>query len=179
VKLNFLAICCVGSGMNRLRLLTSLGLILSLALASCTNTQTINDQLPTAGTQNNPPLNNPPGNNPPATDPVTVSSGTFVSVHHTTTGMAKLIKLTDGRFIARLEGFKTDSGPDVRVWVSETSTITDDALQANPYTDLEGLKSTNGNQNYAIPSSVDVGKIKSIVIWCRAAKVAFGGAVLK
>jgi Electron transfer DM13 len=158
--------------------MVSLALVLSLTLVSCTSTQTVNDQLPDAGTQNNPPGNNPPGNNP-ATDPVTRSSGTFVAVHHPTTGTAKLIQLTDGSHVARLEGFKTDSGPDVRVWVSETDTITDDALKTNPYTDLGALKSTNGNQNYAIPGTVDVSKIKSVVIWCRAAAVAFGGAILK
>jgi hypothetical protein len=165
--------------MNRSRLMASLALVLSLTLVSCTSTQTVNDQPPDAGTQNNPPANDPSGNNPPATDPVTRSSGVFVAVHHPTTGTAKLIKLTDGSHVARLEGFKTDSGPDVRVWVSETDTISDDALKANPYTDLGALKSTNGNQNYTIPSTVDVSKIKSIVIWCRAAAVAFGGAILK
>lgn len=180
VRLNLVTITCVPQEMNRFRLIaTGFALVLSLTLASCTNTQTVNEQLPGAGTQNNPPISNPPGNNPPATEPVTISSGAFVSVHHPTTGTAKLIKLTDGSHIARLEGFKTDSGPDVRVWVSESDTITDDALKASAYTDLEALKSTNGNQNYSIPSSVDVSKIKSVVIWCRAAGVAFGGAVLK
>jgi Electron transfer DM13 len=164
-------------------LTTGLGVVLALTLASCNSvsTETINDQLP-SGTQNNPPATTPPGTTPvttpPVTEAITRSSGVFVSVHHPTTGTAKLIKLTDGSFIARLEGFQTDNGPDVHVWVSQTSTISDVALRASPYTDLGTLKSTNGNQNYVIPSSVDVSQIKSIVIWCKAANIAFGGAAL-
>jgi hypothetical protein len=158
-------------------------LTLVLTLASCSvSTQPIDEALPTTGTQNNPPGQNPPANNPPVNNPpvnVTLSSGTFVRVNHATSGTGSLIKLSDGSHIVRLEGFETDQGPDVRVWVSESATLTDAAQRQATYTDLAALKSLKGNQNYAIPKEVDVSKIKSIVIWCRLASVAFGGAVLK
>jgi Electron transfer DM13 len=157
----------------------ALALVLGLTLASCsTSTETINDLLPVPDTQSNPPANNPPSN-PPATGVITLSSGTFVSVNHPTTGTAKLIKLENGSHIVRLENFKTDPGPDVRVWVSETATITDAAQKSAVYTDVGASRSTNGNFNYEIPSSVDVSKIKSVIIWCRAFSVAFGGAALQ
>jgi hypothetical protein len=155
--------------------ISALALVLALASCSTVSTEKVDDQIPAT----NPPVTNPPVTNPPASGPVTLSSGSFVSVHHTTTGTAKLIKLADGSFIARLEGFQTDNGPDVHVWVSQSGTISDDALRASPYTDLAKLKSTNGNQNYVIPSSVDVSQIKSIIIWCKAANIAFGGATLQ
>jgi hypothetical protein len=167
--------------MNRSRLLASLGLALSLTLASCgtVNTQTANDQLPNT---DNPPITNPPGqNNPPVTGPITLSSGTLaeISPGHPTSGMAKLIKLENGNHVLTLEGFQTINGPDVRVWASETATLTNSALNSSAYTDLGALRSTNGNLKYEIPSSVNVSKIKSIIIWCRLAGIAFGGAVLK
>jgi Electron transfer DM13 len=161
--------------MNRSRLLASLGLILSLTLASCgtVSTQTANEQLPIT--------DNPPITNPPVTGPTTLSSGTLaeISPGHPTSGAAKLIKLENGNHVLTLEGFQTINGPDVRVWVSETATLTNAALNSSAYTDLGALRSTNGNLKYEIPSSVEVSKIKSVIIWCRLAGIAFGGAVLK
>jgi hypothetical protein len=167
--------------MNKLTSLTTgLGLILALTLVSCTvSTQTANDQLPATGNQTNQPGQNPPANNPPATGPVTLSSGMFVTVNDPTSGTAKLIKLENGNHIARLEGFKTANGPDVHVWVSESATVTDAAQRSAVYTDLGSLRSTNGDLNYDIPGTVDISKIKSVIIWCKLVGVVFGGATLK
>lgn len=171
--------------MNRSRFLASFGLILSLTLASCgtVNTQTANEQLPITDNQpnTNPPGQNPPGQNLPVTGPTTVSSGTLteISPGHPTSGQVKLIRLEAGNHVVTLEGFQTINGPDVRVWVSETATLTNSALNSSAYTDLGALRSTNGNLKYEIPSSVDVSKVKSIIIWCKLASIAFGGAVLK
>jgi hypothetical protein len=110
-----------------------------------------------------------------------LSSGTLaeITIGHPTSGTAQLIRLEGGKHVARLEEFSTISGPDVHVWVSESATLTNASLRSSGYTDLGLLRSTNGNLNYDIPSTVDVGKIKSIVIWCKLAGIAFGGAVLK
>jgi hypothetical protein len=158
-----------------------LGLLLALTLVSCStvSTEKANDQLPATGSQINPPGQNPPSGSPVATGPVTLSSGAFVTVNHPTSGTAKLIKLENGNHIIRLEGFRTDNGPDVRVWVSETASVTDAAQRSATYTDSGALRSTNGDLNYDIPSKVDIGKIKSVVIWCKLAGIAFGGAVLQ
>ena len=161
---------------NKLTSITAgLGLILALTLVSCgtVNTQTANEQLPIT--------DNPPAQNPPVTGPTTLSSGTLAEITsgHPTSGMAKLIRLENGSHVVTLEGFKTINGPDVRVWVSETATLTNSALNSSAYTDLGALRSTNGNLKYDVPSSVDVSKIKSVIIWCKLASIAFGGAALK
>jgi Electron transfer DM13 len=175
--------------MNRLRSVTTgLGLLLALTLVSCStvSTETINDQLPT-GTQNNPPATTPPGTTPittpPMTEAITLSSGTLAQIApgHPTSGTAKLIKLTDGSYVIRLENLSTVGGPDVRIWASEGSDLSNSGtVGASAYTDLGKIKSTNGNQNYDLKLSAEqVGKIKSVVIWCQSFSVAFGGAVLK
>jgi Electron transfer DM13 len=167
--------------MNRSRLLTRFGLILALTLTSCgtVNTQTANEQLPIT---DNAPITNPPGqNNSPATGPSTLSNGTLaeISPGHPTSGTTKLIRLENGSHVVTLEGFQTVSGPDVRVWVSETATLSNAALNSSAYTDLGALRSTNGNLKYELPKEVDVSKIKSVIIWCKFASIAFGGAALK
>jgi hypothetical protein len=174
--------------MKRSHLLSSLGLALALTLASCgtVNTQTANEQLPVTEPISNPPNQNPPGQNPPVqnppvTGPVTLSSGALaeISPGHPTSGTAKLIRLENGSHVVTLEGFKTVNGPDVRVWVSETATLTNDALKSSAYTNLGALRSTNGNLKYELPKEVDVSKIKSVIIWCEFASIAFGGTALK
>ena len=164
---------------NKLTSITAgLGLILALTLVSCgtVNTQTANEQLPIT---DNPPAQNPPAQNPPVTGSTTLLSGTLdeITSGHPTTGMAKLIRLEAGNHVVTLEGFQTVNGPDVHVWVSETATLTNAALNANAYTDLGALRSTNGNLKYDLPSSVDVSKIKSVIIWCKFASIAFGGEI--
>jgi Electron transfer DM13 len=165
-----------------------LGVVLALTLASCNSvsSETINDQLPTV-TQNNPPATTPPGTTPvttpPVTEAITLSSGSLgeIAPGHPTSGTAKLIKLADGSYLIRLENLSTVGGPDVRIWASEGSDLSNSGtVGASKYTDLGKIKSTNGNQNYDLKLSAEqVVKIKSVVIWCQSFSVAFGGAVLK
>jgi Electron transfer DM13 len=166
--------------MNRFQSIAVSVLVLALTLAACStvSTETINDQVPATGNTGNPPVNNPP-----ASEPVTLSSGSLFEITsgHPTSGTAKLIKLVDGTFIVRLENLQTVGGPDVHVWVSEgTNLANSGTVGASAYTDLGKIKSTNGNQNYDLKLSAEqVGKIKSVVIWCQSFSVAFGGATLK
>jgi hypothetical protein len=170
--------------MNRFQVIGGT-LVLVLALASCStvSTETVNDQVPAAGRANNPPVNNPPVNNLPTGEPVTLSSGNLFEITsgHPTSGTAKLIKLVDGTFIVRLENLQTVGGPDVHVWASEGTNLTNSGtVGASAYTDLGKIKSTNGNQNYDLKLSVEeVAKVKSVIIWCQSFSVAFGGAALK
>jgi hypothetical protein len=153
------------SSMTRFKYTTTgLGLVLALTLASCNtvSTQAINDQV---------------------VEPTTLSSGALAQITpgHPTSGTAKLIKLADGSYVARFENLSTVGGPDVHVWASEGSDLSNSGtVGSSKYTDLGSIKSTNGNQNYVVAlSATEVGKIKSIIIWCKSFSVAFGGATLK
>ena len=46
------------------------------------------------------------------------------------------------------------------------------------FIDLGGLKGNQGNQNYEIPSGVNVDDVESVSIWCRRFSVGFGVAPL-
>jgi hypothetical protein len=170
--------------MNRFQITIGVvALILALASCSTVSTDRINDQVPATSDTVNPPGNNPPVNNLPVSEPVTLSSGNLaeITAGHPTSGTAKLIKLVDGTYIIRLENLQTVGGPDVRIWASEgTNLANSGTVGANAYTDLGKIKSTNGNQNYDLKLSTEqIGKIKSVIIWCQSFSVAFGGAVLK
>jgi Electron transfer DM13 len=179
IRLNFLVIGCVSSDMKRFQItIGAVALILALASCSTVSTDRINDQVPATSNTVNPPVNNLP-----ATDPLTLSSGNLaeITAGHPTSGTAKLIKLVDGTYIIRLENLQTVGGPDVRIWASEgTNLANSGTVGANAYTDLGKIKSTNGNQNYDLKLNTEqIGKVKSVIIWCQSFSVAFGGATLQ
>ena len=102
----------------------------------------------------------------------TDTSGTFVDGDwlHKTQGTAKVIP-TDSGSVLRLENFKTTNGPDLYVYLA-----TDD--KASEFVNLGRLKGSSGNQNYEIPSEVDLSKYNKVLIWCKAFSVLFGTAEL-
>lgn len=117
--------------------------------------------------------------NPPSVTNVTLSSGSFQSFEHTTTGKASLIRLPDGRTIVRLTDFQTSNGPDVKVWLSVNPAK--DAANARDakYVNLGDMKGNSGNQNYEVPAAAAGETWGSVVIWCDRFSVPFGAATLK
>ncbi len=108
-----------------------------------------------------------------------ILSGSFYKVEVRGEGTAKLYKLADGRRILRFEGFATGENTDLFVWLSELAkpATSADAVKS-PHIELTNLKSTLGTQNYEIPASVPTEKIRSIVVWCQPASVAYAAAAL-
>jgi hypothetical protein len=101
-------------------------------------------------------------------------SGNFAGAgdgFHNAEGEAKVIYLEDGNDVLRLENFRVTNGPDLYVYLSTDR-------QASDFVDLGTLKANNGNQNYDIPEGTDLSKYDTVVIWCKAFSVFFGGAEL-
>lgn len=100
-----------------------------------------------------------------------VARGPFTSGAHDTSGTASVVRLASGTRVLTLD-LRTDPGPDLRVYLAAGATGVDEKV------DLGGLKGNRGTQQYAIPASVDTGRFRRVVIWCRAFSVNFGEAVL-
>lgn len=132
---------------------------------------TVNEAAPTAAA--------PEDSSSPSAGPTELASGTFVSQEHETSGSATVIELADGSRTLRLEGFSTNNGPDLHVWLSEK------AAGGNWFkygggrkAQLGELKGNQGSHNYAIPADVELDGLRSVVIWCKRFHVAFGSAPL-
>jgi Electron transfer DM13 len=100
--------------------------------------------------------------------------GNFLGVDdgiHNVEGKAKILTLTDGSQILRLEDFRSTNGPDLHVYLSTDK-------QASDFIDLGRLKANIGNQNYPIPANTDFNKYKYVLIWCQPFSVLFGSAQL-
>jgi hypothetical protein len=104
------------------------------------------------------------------TGPVQIASGEFTNQAHDTSGLATLIEQPNGDRVVTLTRFRTDPGPDVRVYL-----VPDPGGSVKDAVDLGVLKGNKGDQQYDVPAGADAG---AVVIWCRAFTVAFGTATL-
>jgi len=111
--------------------------------------------------------------------PVAVLAGSFHSVAHETKGRATVHRLSDDTRVLRLTEFATSNGPDVRVYLVAAADAADDAtVKQAGFVELGKLKGNQGDQNYAIPSDLDLDKYRAVTIWCRRFGVNFGTAPL-
>ena len=104
----------------------------------------------------------------------TLRTGSFVGVGdgiHNAEGIAKVIPLQDRSNSLRLENLHVTNGPDLYVYIATDKSASD-------FVSLGRLKANNGNQNYDIPSEIDLTKYDTILIWCRPFSVLFGSAEL-
>jgi hypothetical protein len=101
-----------------------------------------------------------------------LASGTFKSDRHATSGTVKLLRSTAGKIFLVFENFKTDNGPDLRVWLSPNT-------GASPYVEAGLLKAVNGNFSYELAASFNHVAYNHVLIWCEDVSVLFGHAVLQ
>jgi len=109
-----------------------------------------------------------------------VLTGRFYGVERFGRGKAELYRLPSGRLALRLAGgFATSPNTDLFVWLS-TAPHPRNTVQAGRarHTVLAALKSTLGEQNYMLPRRFDTKRVRSIVIWCAPARIAYTAATL-
>ena len=89
------------------------------------------------------------------------------------TGVVRIVKIGDDRLV-RFEDVDIAGAPDMYVYLS-------DQTDGRPgtFVDLGKLKATNGSFNYAIPTSVDLATVRSVVVWCRQFSVTVTYASLE
>ena len=92
------------------------------------------------------------------------------STGHNVSGVAKVIE-DNGVKSLRLENFSSTNGPDLKVYLAKDA-------NAASFINLGNLKSTSGNQNYALTGSINLAEYKYILIWCQQFGVLFGSAQL-
>jgi hypothetical protein len=102
------------------------------------------------------------------------TSGTFAGTRdgiHNAKGNARIRNLKDGRAVLKLEDFRVTYGPDLYIYLSMDKGTAD-------YVGLGRLRANAGNQNYEIPSGIDLSRYYDDVSWCKAFSVYFGRAQL-
>lgn len=115
-----------------------------------------------------------------------ISSGTFVSGEHPTSGKVIIVNRNNQRLLRLSKDFETSSmGPDlVLILHRESDVIASTEPPAYPikqgdYVIISPLRSFNGTQTYEIPDNVNLNDFQSVAIWCRRFNATFGTASLK
>lgn len=114
---------------------------------------------------------------------VVVSSGTFISHEHETSGTASIVRHPDGSHQLVLEDLETSNGPDVRVWLSAGPVVEgrDGWFTAgqHEHLDVAAIKGNRGNQVYDLPEGFDPSVWPTVDLWCEDFSVSFGAAALE
>jgi hypothetical protein len=137
---------------------------------------TVNEAAPRRIVAN--PVDPSTGTTPDAGQATVLASGEFRSLEHGTSGRAMVLELANGSRVLRFEALDTSNGPDLHVYLSELAAGDDARGYGEGFVDLGRLKGNKGNQNYAIPTEVDLSRYRSAVIWCKRFAVGFGVAPL-
>ena len=108
-----------------------------------------------------------------------LATGAFHSVAHKSAGTAAILQMPDGRRILRFTNFETSNGPDVRVYLVAANDATDSATVTNAgFVEIAPMKGNIGDQNYDLPSGLDLSKYHAVTIWCKRFSVNFATAPL-
>ncbi len=132
---------------------------------------TLVEDLPVAGA---PPAASASAVSPTAAPLETLRVGQLVRISPADygTGVVRIVGVGADRFV-RFEDVDIAGAPDMYVYLS-------DRTDGRPgqFVDLGRLKATNGSFNHAIPPSVDLSGVRSVVVWCRQFTVTVTYAVL-
>jgi hypothetical protein len=106
---------------------------------------------------------------------IALAAGPFkVADEGSAKGTATVVRRASGDRVLTLTHFAVNNGPDLRVYLAPG-----DGKDVGKHIDLGGLKGNKGNQKYDVPGSADIGRYRTVVIWCRSFTVAFARATLR
>lgn len=113
------------------------------------------------------------------TDATRRAAGEFYGIDQKGSGTATLYRLPGGDTVLRLDPFVVTKNSDLFVWVSE-----DDAPRTSAealhsvHVQVDRLTATAGAQNYVLPDTVDIDRVRSVVVWCEPVQTAYAAAAL-
>ena len=117
-----------------------------------------------------------------AADPQPLYTGTLEGKAHQTSGRATIYAAAGGKQYLRLTDFRTSNGPDVHVLLAraEDQSLNQEIVKGGlDSVELGALKGNQGDQNYDLPTSVDLSKYNAVVIYCERFHAVFGVARLE
>jgi hypothetical protein len=109
--------------------------------------------------------------------PQQLGRGQFRGLAHDASGTALLIEAGGTRYL-RFEELDVSNGPDLKVYLSPAPSSSEEGAFDDRIVSLGDLKGNIGNQNYEIPSYIDLDRFRSAVVWCKRFSVGFAVAPL-
>jgi hypothetical protein len=108
-----------------------------------------------------------------------LARGEFHGVAHDGKGTAAVVLRADGARVLELTGFETSNGPDLHLYLVAAGDAQDsETVRRAGFVTLGVLKGNVGNQAYALPADLDLGRYRAVTVWCRRFGVNFATAPL-
>lgn len=146
-----------------------ISLIISSFVAGCQQEEVSSPNVSSTTTNNNNNMTATTSFNPAGQ--TLLLQGKFESAVHPTSGTVKVYEDKDKKRTLIFENFKTDAGPDLRIYLAEDRSVTN-FIQITD-------KVQNGNIELQIPANADLKKQTHVLIWCKQFSVLFGFSQLK
>jgi len=143
--------------------------ILFATLIGCHDNQGVSPTV-SSGSSGMTPTPGQASNSPDTTGYRLVAQGAFMSNVHTTSGTVKLYEKAEKQLLV-FENFKTDSGPDLRIYLAENTGVRN-------FIEIS-LLTNSGNFAFELPNDANPTTRRFVLIWCKAFSVLFGNAELK
>ena len=107
------------------------------------------------------------------------AAGDFYGIDQKGSGTATLYRLPGGDGALRLDPFLVTKNSDLFVWVSEADAPQTSAEALHSvHVQVGRLTATAGAQNYLLPDTVDLDRVRSVVVWCEPVQTAYAAAAL-
>ena len=109
-------------------------------------------------------------------------TGLLAGKVHPTSGRASVYQAQGGKRDLRLTDFMTSNGPDVHVVLAQSAdeSLKQDIVKGQLNSvEVGPLKANQGDQNYDLPASADLGRYDAVVIYCERFHAVFGVAKLE
>jgi hypothetical protein len=118
---------------------------------------------------------------PPMTNPNVIAGGTFIETDlvHSATGTVTIYQLADNSRLLRLENFKVTNGPNLHLYMTRNPKPEASEDIGVDYIDLGPLQANVGNQNYPVPTEVDLSSYRGLVIYSQPYNMIFTTAELR
>jgi hypothetical protein len=113
----------------------------------------------------------PPGQ---AAPPAQSAAASLTGIRHRATGRVRLVPISSGGRVVRLEELDVEPGPDYVLYLVPGAGRED----PDGGTLLDRLKGSRGNQNYPVPPGTRLDGPVTVLIWCRAFSVPVAAATV-
>jgi Electron transfer DM13 len=117
-----------------------------------------------------------------STEPQPLYTGKLEGKAHATSGRATIYETPDGKQYLRLTDFTTSNGPDVHVLMArgDDQALNQDIVKGElDSVELGPLKGNQGDQNYDLPTTLDLTKYNAVAVYCERFHAVFGVARLE
>jgi electron transfer DM13 len=110
----------------------------------------------------------------------TVATGVLEGADAIHPGSGKVTVIKTGvETVLRFTDFEVTNGPDLFIWLVKSAGIESSSdVKTSEWVELGVLKGNIGDQNYALPTGVDIEDFGSVVVWCKQFGVLFATADL-